>query len=198
VEVPAAMEEEAVSVRMALVGVAPPLNDPITPAGKPESVTVTALVKPLRGVNVRVLVPVVPRAMLSEVGDADSVNVGGALMVSAMVVLLLSAPDVPVMVTVGPAAPALADAVKVTVLWPAETAPKVAVTPAGNPEAASATVPLKPFRALIAMLLVPLVPGLNATLAGVAERVKLAGELIVRAMVALLVALPEVPVTVIE
>jgi hypothetical protein len=192
------MEEEAVSVRMALVGVAPPLNDPITPAGKPESVTVTALVKPLRGVNVRVLVPVVPRAMLSEVGDADNVNVGGALMVSAMVVLLLSAPDVPVMVTVGPAAPALADAVKVTVLWPAETAPKVAVTPAGNPEAASATVPLKPFRALIAMLLVPLVPGLNATLAGVAERVKLAGELIVRAMVALLVALPEVPVTVIE
>ena len=49
----------------------------------------------------------------------------------------------------------------------------------------------------MAMLLVPLAPGLMLTLAGVAERVKLAGAATVSAIVVLLVAAPAVPVTVI-
>ncbi len=84
----------------------------------------------------------------------------------------------------------------VTVPWPAEIAPKVAVTPAGSPDAASATVPLKPFRAVSAIVLAPLAPGVRLTLAGVAERVKLGGAAIVSEIVALLLIVPDVPVTV--
>jgi hypothetical protein len=50
---------------------------------------------------------------------------------------------------------------------------------------------------LMAMLLVPLAPGMTLTLAGVAERVKLAGAATVIAIAVLLVAVPAVPVTLI-
>jgi len=118
-------------------------------------------------------------------------------MVSAMVVLLVSAPDVPVIVTLVVAAAAVLAAVKVTALVRAGViALKVAVTPAGNAEAASAAVLLKPFRALIATVLTPLAPALKLTLAGVAESVKLAGGATVMAIAAVLVVVPDVPVTV--
>jgi len=71
-------------------------------------------------------------------------NVGCGVMVSATVVLAIRTPEVPVTVTVAEDAAVLA-AVKVTVLWPAITGLKAAVTPAGSPDAASATVALKPF-----------------------------------------------------
>jgi hypothetical protein len=117
-------------------------------------------------------------------------------MVSAMLVVADRAPDLPVIVTVAVLAAAELAAVKVTVLRPAFIAPKLAMTPDGNPEAASATVPLKPFSAVMVMVLVPLAPLLRLTLAGVAPTVKLAGAATVIAIVVLLMMFPEVPVTV--
>jgi hypothetical protein len=144
VDVTATAEGATVSVRMALAGVVPALNEPATPAGRPEMLTVTAFEKPFCGVRESVLLPVAPCGMLSAVGEADKMNVGCGVMVSATVVLAIRTPEVPVMVTVAEDAAVLA-AVKVTVLWPAITGLKAAVTPAGSPDAASATVALKPF-----------------------------------------------------
>lgn len=196
VDVPVAAEAVAARVRIAVAPFAPALNDPDTPAGNPDRVTVTVPVNPFCAVKVSVLLPAAPCAMLSEVGAADNVNAGGNVTVIAMLVLAVRAPEVPVIVTAAVAAAAALDAVKVTVPWPAEIAPKVAVTPAGSPEADNATVPLKPFKAVIATVLAPLAPGVKLTLAGVAERVKLGGAAIVSEIVALLLTVPDVPVTV--
>jgi hypothetical protein len=100
------------------------------------------------------------------------------------------------MVTVAEDAAAVLAAVNVTVLWPAIRGPKAAVTPAGSPDAANATVALKPFCAVIATVLAPLVPGLMLMFAGAAESVKLAGAATVSVIGVRLVALPELPVTV--
>jgi hypothetical protein len=197
VDGPAAAEAAAASVRMQVFVVEPELNDPTTPLGRTEVLNVTVLAKPFCGVNVRVLLPVAPCAMLRAVGEPDNVNVGGGAMVSAIATLLVRVPDVPAIVTVAVAAAAALAAVKVTTLvWLVVMAPKVAVTPDGRPEAASATVPLKPFSAVIAIVLAPLAPGLRLTLAGVAETVKLGGAVTVIVIVALLVAVPAAPVTV--
>ncbi len=196
VDDPAAAEPVGASVRTQLVGDVPALKEPLTPVGRPAMVNVTVLAKPFCGFKVKVLVPAAPFAMLRVEGEAESVNVGGAVMVSAIVVLLISVPDVPVMVTVETPAATVPAAAKVTLRAVALAGPKVAVTPVGKPEAASATVPLKPFRAVMAMLLAPLAPGLMLTLAGVAEIVKLGGATMVSAMVALLTAVPDVPVMV--
>jgi len=79
--------------------------------------------------------------------------------VSATVVLLVRLPDVPVMVTMEEPKAAVLAAEKVTTLLLEVTAPKLAVTPLGKPEAASETVPLNPYRAKIAMVVVLLAPG---------------------------------------
>ena len=69
---------------------------------------------------------------------------GGTAIVSAMVVLALRLPEAPVMVTVDVPTAAELAAAKVTVRLVA-TVMNVAVTPAGSPEAVSATAPAKPF-----------------------------------------------------
>jgi hypothetical protein len=144
VHCPGAAEAVAASIRMQLEDVGPGPNDPETPAGSPVKLMVTVLEKPFCGVNVRVELADAPCATLRPVGDADKVNVGGRVTVSAIVALAVSVPDVPVMVTVAVAAAAVPDAVNVT-LRAVPAGPKAAVTPAGSPEAARATVPLKPF-----------------------------------------------------
>jgi hypothetical protein len=111
------------------------------------------------------------------VGEDDKVKVGGSVMLRAMVVLAVwvadVAPEVPVTVTVVVAGIAVAAAVKLMVrVWPI-VGPKDAVTPAGNPEAASATEKLKPFSALMVMVLAPVAPAFTLRLEGVAERLKL-------------------------
>jgi len=54
--------------------------------------------------------------------------------------------------------------------------PKVAVTPAGRPEADRVTLPVKPPEGVTVMVLLPLVPCVTFRLVGDAERVKF-GEL---------------------
>jgi hypothetical protein len=63
-----------------------------------------------------------------------------------MIVLLwFTLPDMPLMVTFETPGTALLAAVNVTTLLLAVTAPKVAVTPGGKPDALNATAPLKPY-----------------------------------------------------
>lgn len=69
VPVVALLFAESVSVLVEVAGFG--LNVPVTPLGKPEAENVTLLLKPFDGVMVMVLRPLVPRAIVTLVGDAD-------------------------------------------------------------------------------------------------------------------------------
>jgi hypothetical protein len=71
----------------------------------------------------------------------------------------------------------------------------VAVTPAGNPEAARVTLPVKPFCGANVIVSVALLPGLTVTLAADAAKVK-PGTTTARVMVVVLLTVPDVPATV--
>jgi hypothetical protein len=87
------------------------------------------------------------------------VPAAAARILSVKVVLWVNAPDVPVIVTVVDPFAALDATVKVAVSSPdVPSAAKFAVTPAGRPDAVSATVPLKPFRPLTRTTPAPVVP----------------------------------------
>ena len=108
-------------------------------------------------------------------------------------------PDVPVIVTVTVPAFAVLLAVNVSTLDEvAGLGLNKAVTPFGNPEAASVTLPENPPAGVMEMVLVPLAPPFAmVTVVGDAERVKLCCEACtVRLRVVVLVKLPDVPVIV--
>jgi hypothetical protein len=75
-------------------------NPVVTPVGKPDALSVTAELNPFVLVTVIVLVPFEPWLIVTLVGEADSVNAGGCVTVSATVVVADRLPDVPVTVTV--------------------------------------------------------------------------------------------------
>ena len=169
VPVVAVLPAFSVSVLLLLVGFV--LNDAVTPLGSPDADKVTLPLKPFCGVTVIVLVPLAPRAMLKLFGNAESVKFGAAFTVSAMVVLCVKLPDVPVMVTVTVPVVAVALAVSVNVLVAvAGFALNDAVTPLGRPDADKLTLPLKPFCGLTEIVLIPLVPCVIVKLLGDAER----------------------------
>jgi len=198
VDVPGTAAAVTAKVTATLAGVAPGPNDPTTPAGRPDRLTVTEPAKPLCGVRVSTLFPLAPIAMLRAAGETDNENAGGPVTASEIVSLLVRLPEVPVTVTEEVLGGAPLAAVKVTVLLLAVVAGlKAAVTPLGRPEAVSATVPANPPWPLMAMVLVMFAPCARLRLAGVAESVKPGGGVTVRAMVVLLVAVPEAPDTVI-
>ena len=121
------------------------------------------------------LVPLADRLMLRLAGEADSEKSGtaGALTVSVMLVVRVSVPDVPITVNVTVPVAALLAAVSVRVL--AEVALgglKLAVTPEGRPEIDKFTLPLKPLIGFTVMVLLPMVPCVIPSDAGVADRVK--------------------------
>jgi hypothetical protein len=100
-------------------------------------------------------------------GVADRVKLGGATIVSAMEVLLVSAPAIPVTVTVQVPGAAVALAMNVSVLVRVVCAgPNAAVTPGGRPVTESATVLLNPPPGVTARVLAPLPPWGTLTLAG--------------------------------
>jgi hypothetical protein len=108
-------------------------------------------------------------------------------------------PEVPVMVTVAVPVVALLLAVSVKLLvLVVLPGLKKAVTPLGSPEADRLTLPLKPFCAVTAIVVVPLAPCVIVMLLGEAEREKFGtgATLTVSAIAVVLVKLPEVPVTV--
>lgn len=114
---------------------------------------------------------------------------------SERVVVLVRVPDVPAMFTVKDPVVAVpvADRVK-TLLAVAGFVPNVALTPLGNPDAVRVTLPLKPLRALIEMVVDPEVPCRIVTFDGEAERRKLGcvvdeGQLFTK-LAALIVPMP--------
>src|SRR6266478_6479063 len=129
-------------------------------------------------------------------------SVGTDWTVSEIVAVFVKLPDVPVTVTVTVPVVAVLLAVRVSVLVLAVPLLGVlvglneAVTPLGRPEVDKLTLLLKPFCGLTVMLLVPVVPCAIVMLFGDAEREKFGGAFTVRETVALLVKLPDVPVTV--
>lgn len=86
----------SVLVLTVLVG----LNDGVTPAGRPEAEKATLLLKPFSALSVMVLVPPAPCTMVKLFGAAESVKLPWGLTVRESVVLLVTPPEVPLMVTV--------------------------------------------------------------------------------------------------
>ena len=121
------------------------------------------------------LVPLLPWAIVKVVGEAVNLKLPKASTVNVSVVLALKLPEVPVMVTVAVPSFAVLLAVRVSVLVEvAGFGLNEAVTPFGNPEAASDTLPENPFTGVMVMVLVPLAPPLAmVTTFGEAERLKL-------------------------
>src|SRR5260370_21392991 len=66
----------------------------------------------------------------------------------------------------------------------------VAVTPLGMPDAARATLPVKPFSAATETVLVPLAPCISVRLLGNAERLKFGAAFTVRLSVDLTLEVP--------
>jgi hypothetical protein len=87
-----------------------------------------------------------PGSRLRLAGEAPMVNAGSAVTVSCSLVALTRVPEVPVMAIVEDVGAAELFAVSVSVLLVVAVAGlNNAVTPAGRPEAARFTAPLKPF-----------------------------------------------------
>ena len=106
-----------------------------------------------------VLAPFAPAARLKLAGVAESVKLGEAPTVIAIVVLLLIVPALPVIVTVEVPGAAFVEALNVSVVVRvAVAALNVAVTPVGRPAAEKVTVPLKPLRGVTVIALAPLPP----------------------------------------
>jgi hypothetical protein len=194
VDVPATTEAPAVRVKVLVPVLLTRLNDAVTPLGKPDAVRLTLPLKPPCGVIVRVLVPLLPCVTPRVLGDAERLKFG-TVIVRPMVVEVLVLPEVPVTVTV--TVPAVAEllAANVRVLVPVVPAGlNEAVTPFGRPDAARLTLLVKPYCGLIVIVLPPLFPCARLRLAGDAERLNV-GVPSERTIGALLVKVPEVPVT---
>lgn len=160
VEVPLPADEATVNVS-ALVAVAGLVaNAAVTPVGSPDAASATLPVKPLSSVTVMVLVPVLPKATVRSPGEAERVKPGIAVTVSVMdVVTGVSVPEVPVMVIGYAPATVVAATANVTTLELVDEAGlNVAVTPAGIPDAANATLPANGLTSVTVMVSVPLLP----------------------------------------
>lgn len=174
--VPVVAELLAVKVRALVdaVGLVP--KAAVTPLGRAEVDSVADPLKPFTGFTVIVLLPLVPCLTVKLAGEAESEKSGvaGAFTVSEIEAVWVSDPEVPVMVTVAVPVVALELALSVTTLVDvAGLVPKLALTPAGKPEADKVTLAENPFEGLTLTVLLPLLPCVTLKLEGEAESVKL-------------------------
>jgi hypothetical protein len=179
-----------------------------TPLGNALTLKSTAELNPFTLVTVRVVETLPRSSIVNEEGDNERVKFfvpEEALTVRAMVVLCVSEPDVPVIVTVAAPTVAVEEAVNVRVEVALPFAAGVtglvenaAVTPVGKPVALNVVAESKPPVLVIVIVLVPLAPWVTASEAGEAAIVKfgVAVALTVRATVVVAARLPEVPVIV--
>ena len=180
VAVPVVAVLPAVSVKVLEVVAILGLKMAVTPLGRPEADRVTPPLKPFWGVMVTVLERLVPCVMFKLAGDADRLKFGAVVTVSAIVVALVKVPDVPEIVTVAVPVVAVLLAVRVKVLVVvAGFVLNDAVTPLGRPDVDRVTPPLKPFRALTVIVLVPVFPCRMLRLPGDADSVKFGGAVTV-------------------
>src|SRR6478609_3216188 len=196
-----------VSVELPLPGAAMDagLKLAVTPAGKPDAASDTAELKPPLTVVETVELPEVPCVTDKLAGAALTAKSGVAaeLIVRPIVVVCVTVPPVAVTVTFTVPVVAVLLAVNVSVELPLPGAAmdaglKLAVTPAGKPEADNDTAELKPPLTVVETVELPEVPWVTDKLAGVALTAKsgVAAELIVRPMMVVCVTVPPVAVTV--
>jgi len=146
----------------------------------------------------------VPRVTDRLVGKAESEKFGvaAAFTVRPIVVVWVKLPEMPVKVTVTVPVAAVLLAVSVSrLVLVVGFVPNVAVTPAGNPDAESDTLPVNPFSEVTVIVLVPPVPPcVTVTLAGEGDRLKfgVAAAFTVNETVVVCVKFPETPVIVTE
>jgi hypothetical protein len=134
-------------------------KDAVTPLGRPDAARFTLPVNPLAAVTAMVSVALLPWITDRLVGLDERVKLGAALTVRATVVDALSAPEVPLIVTVtGPPTVAVLLAASVSTCVPVVPAANAAVTPAGRPEALRATAPENPPTSATVIVLVALLP----------------------------------------
>lgn len=166
----------AVSVSKLLPVVGSGEKPAVTPLGRPDAARVIAPVNPLTSVMNIVSVALLPRVSVREGAEAINVKAGdgAALTVRAILVLAVSVPPVPVMVTVDvPAGTAQLD-VNVRTLVPlAGLGLKDAVTPLGNPDAARVTDPENGLPSVIVIVSVVEPPEIRVTDAAEGFKVKL-------------------------
>ena len=131
----------------------------VTPAGRLDAEKLTLPVKPRIGLTVIVDVPVLPRATLRLLGDAERLKFGPGFTVRTIVVVCVRPPDVPVIVTVTVPVAAVLLAVNVSVLvLVVLLGLNDGVTPLGRPDAVRPTLPPKPPCGVTVIVLVPLLP----------------------------------------
>lgn len=153
------------------------VGGPVATAGVIAQLKFTVPENELLEASVSVKLAVCPALMVWEVGDpeaAPSVKSPeeAGVTVSVSVVVCVKLPDVPITVTVPTDGVAAALAVSVSVLLlVAGFGLKAAVTPLGNPEAESDTLPLNPFSGVIVIVLVPWLPCVMFKLLGTADSV---------------------------
>src|SRR5262245_28334712 len=140
----------------------------VTPAGNPLAVSATRLVnRPLR-VTETVLVTLALRLTVTLGAAADSGKSGVTALLYATLFRSerVRPPPLPVTVTLAAPGVAVLEAARVKMLLPpvVEGGVKVAVTPAGNPLAVSATLLVNPPVRVIVIVLVPLAPRVAVTL----------------------------------
>jgi len=172
-KVPVVAELLTVSVNVPVLVALLGLNDAVTPVGRLDAEKLTLPVKPFVGWMVIVDVPLLPRATLRLLGDAERLKFGPGVTARAIAVVCVKPPDMPVIVTVTLPVVAVLLAVSVSVLvLVVLLGLNDAVTPLGRPDADKATLPVKPFCGVTVIVLFPLVPWVMVTLAGAAERLK--------------------------
>src|SRR6267143_4353081 len=172
-KVPVIAELLTVSVTVLLEVEGLGLKEAVTPVGRLDAEKVTLPVKPFVGWMVIVDVPVLPRATLRLLGDAERLKFGPRFTVRAIVVVCVRPPDVPVIVTVKLPVEAVLLAVSVSVLvLVVLLGLNDGVTPLGRPEADKLTLPVKPFCGLTVIVLVPLFPWVIVRLYGDADKLK--------------------------
>lgn len=169
-------------------------------AGVIAQARLTVPLNPFCDVTVMVAVfPVVAPGsiVIADVPPGLPVNVGAEVTVRATVVVAVSIPEVPVMVTVAVPMAAVLPAVSVNAWVPAtEPAAKDAVTPLGRPVAVRVTLPANPPTSVTEMVLVVLAPSATESEDGEGEMVKPAAALTVSAMLVDAVSAPDVTVMV--
>ena len=152
------------------------LNEAVTPLGRPVAANATLPVNPPVSVTVIVSVPVAPWLTDKEGAEGlrEKPDVVFAFTVSAMVVLAVVLPEVPViMIVTGPPVVAVLLAVSVRTLEVAEDVGlNEAVTPLGRPVAANETLPANPFSGVTVTLSVAVLPCVTESVEAEGDSVK--------------------------
>ena len=175
-EVPAVAVLLAVSVSTLDPVVGLVLNTAPTPVGSPDAANVTLPANPPASITVTVSVMADPSVTDRVAADAVSVKLGVCmvLMVSETAELAVSAPEVPVIVSVVVPEAAALPAVRVSTLDPVVgLVPNEAVTPVGSPDTASVTLPANPPAGATVMVSATLPPWVTVRAVVAGEIVKL-------------------------